>query len=132
MFIQIDSQSSTPVFEQIVREIKSAVARGACRPGDVIPPVRQLAKQLLVNPNTVAKAYRDLERDGVLTTRRGAGVFVALGARKLCHDERRRDLHSEMARVIAEAQRAGMSNDEIARLIKQLLNVDTNELAIEQ
>ena len=89
MILRVDIKSATPVFEQIVREVKSVIARGASQPGDMIPSVRQMAGQLLVNPNTVAKAYRDLEREGILYTRRGHGAFVGLltgmGAVALVH-----------------------------------------------
>ena len=70
MNIRVDPSLSVPVFQQIVDEVKSVIARGACAPGEMIPSVRQMAAQALINPNTVARAYRDLEREGIVTTRR--------------------------------------------------------------
>jgi GntR family transcriptional regulator len=75
IWIQISS-SGAPIYAQIVAQVESAVARGELRPGDKIPPVRKLAEELVVNPNTVAKAYRQMEQMGLVETRKGAGTFI--------------------------------------------------------
>src|SRR5208283_1849578 len=112
MNIRVDPGLSVPVFQQIADEVKSAIARGACAPGEMIPSVRQMASQALINPNTVAKAYRDLEREGIVTTRRGLGVFLADNAEKLCRNGRRGDIREKLKDIASEARRAGMSGDE--------------------
>ena len=76
----IDTASSVPVYEQIVDRLRYAIAAGRYAPGEQLPSVRQLAVDLLVNPNTVAKAYRELEREGLTFSRRGLGVFVSRSA----------------------------------------------------
>jgi len=77
IWIQISTGSSQPIYAQIVAQVESAVARRELQPGDKLPPVRRLAEELVVNPNTVAKAYSLMEQAGLVTTRQGAGTFVA-------------------------------------------------------
>jgi GntR family transcriptional regulator len=77
MFLKIDPKSSTPIYAQIVEQVKFQAASGRLRHGDQIPTVRELAMELRVNPNTIAKAYRDLEREGILEGRPGQGSFIA-------------------------------------------------------
>ncbi|MDX9753083.1 MAG: GntR family transcriptional regulator [bacterium] len=77
MLIQIDPSNGIPIFQQIIQQVKYKIAGGIVQPGEQLPSVRQLASQLRVNPNTVAKAYTELEREKVVITRRGMGCFVA-------------------------------------------------------
>ena len=121
LLIRVDPKSDVPIFLQIVHEVKSAIARGGYMSGEVIPSVRQMAAQVLVNPNTVARAYRELKRDGVLNTRRGLGVFVSDDAKDICRDDRRNDAHSTLARLAAEARRAGISDAEIRDRLERVL-----------
>ena len=127
MIIRVDPGSSVPVFQQIVDEVKSAVARGACRPGEAIPSVRQMAAQALVNPNTVARAYRELERDGIVYTRKGLGVFVADAAAKLSRSDRREELSERFAEIVAAARRAGLSGKDVQSLIEQAISKEYQE-----
>jgi GntR family transcriptional regulator len=108
MLIRVDPQSSTPVFQQIIDQVKSAIARGVCAAGEAIPSVRQMASQVLVNPNTVAKAYRELEREGILDTRKGLGLFVAPGSQKTCRTDRRDAVRRKLAELVTEADQAGI------------------------
>ena len=84
MFLAIDPQNGVAIYEQIVRQVNFAVAGEALEAGDLVPSVRELARQLAVNPNTVARAYRQLQADGVLETVRGTGLAVSAGAAKRC------------------------------------------------
>ena len=77
MILRIDPTGAVPVSEQIAEQIRFAIATGRLEPDEKLPSVRALARDLLVNPNTVAKVYRDLEREGILRTRPGSGAFVA-------------------------------------------------------
>ena len=90
MFLQIDPSDGLPIYDQIVRQVKFAVARKAIRPGERVPSVRELARDLAINPNTVARAYQQLQADGVLASVRGMGLEVAEGAVEPCCQERRR------------------------------------------
>ena len=84
----IDPKSGVPFYRQIIEQVKFAIANGTLRPGDLIPSVRELAKELAVNPNTVARAYRDLQQDGALDSLRGLGLAVAPGAVERCRRQR--------------------------------------------
>jgi GntR family transcriptional regulator len=77
MLFRSNPASGVPVYLQLIEQVKHAIDVGALRPGDQLPAIRRVAEDLVINPNTVAKAYRDLERDGLLDLRQGAGAFVA-------------------------------------------------------
>ena len=113
MQIRVDPKSDVPVFRQIMDAVKSAIARGACAPGDMLPSVRQMALLAVVNPNTVAKAYRELEREEIVVTRPGAGIFVANGSARACRTAWRETVSARFHEVVAEARRAGLSDDEL-------------------
>ena len=124
MIIRVEPSSSVPVFQQIADEVKSAVARGACVPGETIPSVRQMAAQALVNPNTVARAYRELERDGIVFTRKGLGVFVSEAAAKLSRNGRREELAERFTEIVAAARRAGLSGKDVQSLLEQAIRTE--------
>ena len=124
MLIHVNGNSYDPVFQQIVDQVKAAVARGACQAGEMIPSVRQMAAQALVNPNTVAKAYRELERDGVITTRRGLGVSVAPDAPARCRRDRLSALRDKVAETVTEARRAGIPEDALRAVFEKALRAD--------
>jgi len=112
--VAIDPRDPTPIYAQLDRALRAAIAAGRLHPGDQLPTVRQLAVDLRVNANTVARVYTDLERDGVLETRRGVGSFVAatrLQARPAAEHARR--LRAFVTRVLADAAAAGFSRDEL-------------------
>lgn len=112
--LSIDTRDPTPLYAQVERGLRAAIATGRVRPGDQLPTVRQLAVDLSVNANTVARVYADLERQGVLETRRGVGTFVAAAAgRAVPARERRRLLAAFLTRVIADAAEAGFTMDEM-------------------
>jgi GntR family transcriptional regulator len=116
--IQIDPRDSTPIYAQIDRALRAAIAAGRLKAGDQLPTVRQLAVELRVNANTVARVYTDLERQGVLETRRGVGSFVtASPARARTPTEHQRRLRAFVTRVLADADAAGFTADEVAAQI---------------
>ena len=127
MRVHINGDSSVPVFQQIVDQVKAAVARGACLSGEMIPSVRQMAAQALVNPNTVAKAYRELEREGIVSTQRGLGVVVSEDARRQCEHDRRQAMRESLTATVLEAQRAGISGEELQSDLERLLNSSPNQ-----
>ncbi len=105
--IRLATGSPTPLFAQIVHQVRQAVAVGALKAGEQLPTVRELAAELVLNPNTVAKAYQELERDGVLVTRRGAGTFVAEANCVLAPQERERLLAGKVDECLTEAVHLG-------------------------
>src|SRR5258708_37215341 len=113
--LTVDLRDATPIFAQIEHGIRAAIATGRLRPGDQLPTVRQLAVELKVNANTVARVYADLERSGVLETRRGVGSFIAAAAPDLARssEEHARTLQAFLTRVLADADRHGFTLDDV-------------------
>jgi GntR family transcriptional regulator len=103
MQIRIDNASNRPVYRQIVDQIKRDIAMGRLLKGEKLPTVRQLAAQLAINPNTIAKAYRLLEGEGIIVTRPGAGAFIANLDSSLSRAVRKRLLSDELERIAVEA-----------------------------
>lgn len=126
-WIRVDTTSSEPVYEQIVRQVTYAVARGEYRPGDRLPSVRQLATELLVNPNTVAKAFRELERNGLTYPRKGDGVFVAERAGEICERLRREEVVGRIAEALRDAAHSGLPAQELRRIIEMELRTVARE-----
>jgi GntR family transcriptional regulator len=112
--VSIDARDKTPIYTQLERGLRAAMATGRLRPGDQLPTVRQLAVELKINANTVARVYSELERAGAIETRRGVGSFVTATAHKARppkeHDKR---LRAFVTRLLAEAGTAGFSVDEV-------------------
>src|SRR5438105_4113831 len=118
--IAVDPRDPTPLYAQLDRGIRLAIATGKLQPGVQLPTVRQLAVDLRVNANTVAKVYLALERDGVLATKRGVGTFVADAQPKAVHAAQRdRQLKSLADRFITEATSLGFSPRDVARYVAQ-------------
>jgi GntR family transcriptional regulator len=103
MYIQIEHISERPVYRQIMDQIKLQIAQGKLLRGDKLPTVRELAERLVINPNTIAKAYRLLEREGVIATRIGSGTFVAQRPSQLSMEVREKLICQELKRVIVES-----------------------------
>lgn len=112
--VAIDARDKTPIYAQLERGLRAAMATSRLRPGDQLPTVRQLAVELRINANTVARVYADLERTGAIETRRGVGSFVAATPDKARsareHDKR---LRAFATRVLAEAGAAGLAIDDL-------------------
>jgi GntR family transcriptional regulator len=117
----IDPNDPVPIGDQIVFRVLYAIARGVYRPGDKLPTVREVAARLKVNPNTVSKAYRDLERDGVLSSRRGTGVFVEDGALEVALERRQALVLERFERAVNEALEAGLGAVEIQEVLIEAL-----------
>jgi GntR family transcriptional regulator len=112
--VSIDSRDATPIYAQLERGLRAAIATGRLKPGDQLPTVRQLAVDLRINANTVARVYMELERAGVIETRRGVGSFIsATPERAQPPRERDRRLRAFATRVLADADAAGFGVDEV-------------------
>jgi GntR family transcriptional regulator len=127
MFFAIDTANGIAVYEQIVRQVKFAVAREAVKPGEMVPSVRELARELAVNPNTVARAYRQLQTDGVLASVRGTGLEVAAAARDRCRRETVELIRARLRQVLSEAQQSQLSADDLRRLVEAELRAANRE-----
>jgi GntR family transcriptional regulator len=110
---QCDPTSRVPIYRQLMDQIRQAVARGKLQPGRRLPSVRVLSRELVVNPNTVARAYTELERDGLLNTRQGLGVFVAAPQDDLTAAARRDRFNTALDGFLTEAVHLGFSADDV-------------------
>ncbi|WP_068264998.1 GntR family transcriptional regulator [Rubripirellula obstinata] len=113
MFFSIDPSDEVPIYEQIVRQVKLAVAEGALVGGQMIPSVRQLAGELAINPNTIARAYGQLQTDLVVEPLRGRGLIVRRDAIKRCTKARNAIVGDALCRVLDDAISGGMTADEL-------------------
>ena len=119
MQIRVSTKDGIPIYLQIINQIKYMVASGRLASGEKLPPVRKLAEQLLINPNTVARAYRELEAANVLNTRQGSGVFVAEGVSPLARREQKKILKERIDLLLAEAKQMNITTETVVELIKQ-------------
>jgi GntR family transcriptional regulator len=117
--IRINVTDGVPIYRQIVNQVKYLVASGLLRPGEELPPIRTLAMQLKVTPNTIVKAYDELEISGVVHKRRGSGTFVSEGRPQLAARERRRVIEQRIDALLAEAHQLNFNADDILRLIRE-------------
>lgn len=117
MEFQCDPTSRVPIYRQLMDQIRQAVARGRLRAGTRLPSVRQLSREIVVNPNTVARAYTELERDGILNTRQGLGVFVAEPQAELSAAARRERFSEALDLFLTEAVHLGFSADDVVAAI---------------
>ncbi len=119
MMIHISTRNGVPIYLQIVQQIRHQIASGRLRPGDELPPIRTLAQQLVINPNTVARAYRELESAGLITSKVGAGSRIAEGVSPLARRERMRILNEVIDGLLAEAHQLNFSDDEVVEALQQ-------------
>lgn len=118
MWYHIDPSSGTPIYRQLVDQVRQAVASGVLRAGDRLPSVRDLAVELAVNPNTVAKAYQELEREGVIETPRGKGSFIADRDHIASEAERLRQFAEAADKLVADAYRLRVGADRAAAIFR--------------
>jgi GntR family transcriptional regulator len=119
MQIHISSHDGVPIYLQIVNQVKYLVASGRLTAGEELPPIRTLAEQLLINPNTVARAYRELELAGVVTKRRTAGTYVSSATSPLARRERLKIIIERIDALLAEARQMNVDTDTLLELIQE-------------
>ncbi len=120
MDITINLTDGVPIYRQIVNQVKYLVASGLIQPGEELPPIRTLALQLKVTPNTIVKAYGELETSGVIHKRRGSGTFVSEGRpQQVTLRERRRVIEQRIDGLLAEAHQLNFTADEILRMVRE-------------
>lgn len=110
--------SGVPIYVQLVEQVKHAVETGALRPGEQLPGIRPLAEELVINPNTVAKAYRELEHEGFIELRHGAGAFIAQMGRDRKDADRLRAGQAIVAAAMERLRARGIGEEEIRRLFE--------------
>jgi GntR family transcriptional regulator len=121
MFFTIEPDNGLAIYDQIVRQVKFAVASGALAPGQLVPSLRELAGQLALNPNTVARAYRDLQAEGILDMVRGTGLEVSSKAPKACRLEREKLIRERLRSVLGEARQSQLAEDDLRTMFSEEL-----------
>ncbi|WP_246112917.1 GntR family transcriptional regulator [Allorhodopirellula solitaria] len=121
MFFSIDSANGVPIYEQLIRQVKLAVADGVLSGGQMVPSVRHLANELAINPNTIQRAYQQLQADRVLEVVRGRGLAVRRDALDRCTKARNTLVANALERLLADALAGGMSAGELRTLFEQEL-----------
>ena len=119
MFIEIDPSQPQPLFEQVSLQIKFAIAAGTVRVNEMIPSVRDLAQQLAINPNTVARAYRLLQDEEILIPRRGVGLVVAENSQAACQKLRKEFFKQRFQHFLQDAERSRLSKAELNEIIER-------------
>jgi GntR family transcriptional regulator len=117
--IHITTSDGLPIYVQIVNQVKYLAASGRLEPGEELPPIRVLAERLAINPNTVARAYRELEAEGVVEKRRTAGTYIADARPRLNKRERVRILSERIDALLAEARQLGFDVQEVLELVRE-------------
>lgn len=120
MNLHLTQHSGVPPYLQIVTQIKQLIAAGRLKVDQELLPIRVLAEKLLVNPNTVARAYRELETAGWVYTRRGAGSFVASGTTSLSTEKCRKQIRERVTSLLAEAEHMNVSTKDLINLIREI------------
>lgn len=121
MFFRINPHNGLAIYDQIARQITFAVAGGVLKPGQLVPSVRELARELAINPNTIARAYRQLQDDRVLASVRGTGLEVATGAAERCRNARRKLIRERLRQVLVEARQSHLDRRELRELVEKEL-----------
>ncbi len=119
MQIHINAHDGVPIYLQVVNQIKYQVAAGRLSAGDELPPIRTLAETLVVNPNTIARAYRELEQVGIVEKRRTAGTFITDQGSPLARRERLKILSDRIDQLLAEALQMDVVLDDVVKLVHQ-------------
>ena len=124
LLTSIDIHSSVAVYVQIENHVQFAISAGALKPGDRLPSVHELSERLDVNPNTVAKSYRDLEVLGLLYSRRGMGIYINKGIEAKCRETCRRRIIGRLNEVLAEAKASNFKNKDVLAVVEKCLSVN--------
>ena len=126
MLLRPNPSSGVPIYLQLMEQVKHGIETGALRPGEQLPGIRPLAEELVINPNTVAKAYRELEHEGVIELRHGAGAFISANARSKRLTDKLRAAQAIVAAAVERLRARGVTDEEIRRLFEAALADPTN------
>ncbi|GAA0179765.1 GntR family transcriptional regulator [Clostridium sediminicola] len=127
--IKINSRSSRPIYEQIINGIKENILKGILEPGEKLPSVREMSSLITANPNTVSKAYKELERQKVIETIRGRGTYVSSDYKPRLEEDRMKVLKEEIKKIIIEAHYMGIKKEDLINLMNNFYEeVDKNSV----
>ncbi len=122
MWFQVDPRSSIPIYQQVIDGVKQSVAKAIVSPGDKLPSVRECASSMMLNPNTVAKAYQELERLGIIEVVRGRGTYVAQPTTPINREKRLSELRHSIKRLLIEAHHLQLDDDQLLDLFHQSMS----------
>lgn len=122
MWFHIDPSSGVPIYIQLIEQVKKATASGLLSKGEQLPSVRDMAVELTVNPNTIAKAYQELEREGIIETLRGRGTFVAQKITRLDDRDKKQVLHGSIQKLLIEAHHLQVPKADIEKIFNEEIN----------
>ncbi len=114
--LRIDPRSSTPIYEQIELGVKELILKGALKSGEKLPSVRELSSILTINPNTISKAYGELEREGIIETLRGKGTFISDNFKRKVDENKMEYILKELKKLILEANYSGIGREDFMKL----------------
>lgn len=118
--LEIDPRSSQPIYEQIINKIKENIMKGIMLPGDQLPSIRQLSSIVLANPNTVSKAYQELERTGVIETVRGRGTFIKTDYKAKVDEEKMSEIKLALKKLIIEMHYMGLTKEDLRKEVEEI------------
>lgn len=121
MFFTIDPDNGLAIYDQIIRQVKFAVASGALMPGQRVPSLRELAAELALNPNTIARAYRELQSEGILEMVRGTGLEISVKAVKRCQQDRDKLVRERLRLVLLEAKQSQLDDETLQAMFQEEL-----------
>jgi len=119
MWFDVNQRSSVPIYQQLVEGVKEAVAKGFLVAGDKLPSVRELAAQITINPNTIAKAYQELEREGIIESLRGRGTYVAARSHQVSLEEKKKMIKGMLEKILIEAFYLQLGEEELIALMEE-------------
>jgi GntR family transcriptional regulator len=129
MLFKLNPSAGQPLYLQLMQQIRHAVENGALRQGDQLPGIRTLAEELVISPTTVAKAYSELEHEGLLELRQGSGAFISVKRRGLNQMQRVHEASTQVRQLIGELREVGLTEDAIRRIFEAELLYPTEELS---
>ncbi|SEQ67999.1 GntR family transcriptional regulator [Piscibacillus halophilus] len=113
MHIQLNPTSPKPIYEQIIEQVRHRILQRIVLPGDQVPSVRELSSQLMINPNTVSKAYKELEREGIFVTYRGKGTFISEDVEHLVREKELEKIKRQVHHIVISAHQIGITSDKL-------------------
>jgi len=125
--IQVSVSDGVPIYHQIISQVRYLIAAGRLQPGEELPPIRVLAEQLTVNPNTVARAYLELEHAGIVTKRHGSGTYVSEARSSISQREKTKILAKRVDALLAEARHLDVELNEVIKLLREREQVMNEE-----
>ena len=120
--LKIDPRSSTPIYEQIELGIKELILKGALKANDKLPSVREMSTILTTNPNTISKAYSELEREGIIETLRGKGTFVTSNFKGKVDEKKMEYIQGELKKIMLEANYGGISKEDFIDIVLKIFS----------